>query len=146
MILKFLLISWLLNQARPGGSTWWLDRFGFNKRSARATTRQNPIDPTGQPMTRATRTRPNVFFFKCGIWNPLIYILYVPKKKEKRTMFFQCGIWNPLVYKLYILKKKIIFFQRGIWNPLINILYIPTKKVMFFQCGIKKLFGLNTST
>jgi hypothetical protein len=23
-----------------------------------------------------------VMFFPCGIWNPLVYILYVPKKKN----------------------------------------------------------------
>jgi hypothetical protein len=37
----------------------------------------------------------SVFFsFKCEIWNPLIYILYVPKKK---IMFFWCGIKKFLV-------------------------------------------------
>jgi hypothetical protein len=43
--------------------TRWLDRFEFVKRPAGATTRQNPVDPPGRPMTRATgqiRTRPGV--------------------------------------------------------------------------------------
>jgi hypothetical protein len=49
-------------------STRWLDRFGFVKRPAGATTWQNPGDLVGRPMTRTTRenrTRPG-FFFKCG--------------------------------------------------------------------------------
>ena len=35
----------LLNSAQPGGSIRWLDRSGFVKRSAGATTRQNPVNP-----------------------------------------------------------------------------------------------------
>jgi hypothetical protein len=46
----------LLNPARPGGSTRWLDRFGFNKRPAVATARPNLGDP-GEP------GRDPVFFF-----------------------------------------------------------------------------------
>jgi hypothetical protein len=39
---------------RPGtGPTRWLDQSGFVKRPAGATTQQNPVDPAGQPMTRA---------------------------------------------------------------------------------------------
>jgi len=43
----------LLHPDRPGGSTQWLDRFGFVKRPANTTTRQNPVNPVGRPMTRA---------------------------------------------------------------------------------------------
>jgi hypothetical protein len=74
--------------------TRWLDRSGFNKRPAVATAWPNSGHPAGRPgtrVTRRTRTRPGFFFLlsKCGIWNPLVYILYVSMKK---TMFFQCGI------------------------------------------------------
>jgi hypothetical protein len=62
------------------------DRLWKQPGQTRATRRVNP-EP-GWP--GRTRTRPGFFFvFKCGIWNPLVYILYVSMKK---TMFFQCGI------------------------------------------------------
>ena len=83
----------LLNPAWPGWSTRWLDRSEFIKRPAVATALPNSGDPAGRPGTQVTRANPDetqfFFFFKCGIWNPLVYILYVPMKK---TMFFQCGI------------------------------------------------------
>jgi len=56
------------------------------------------------------------------------------------------GIWNPVVYILYVLMKKVMFFQRGIWNLLIYIHYVPKEKVMFFQYGIKNFFSINTLT
>jgi hypothetical protein len=31
-------------------------------------------------------------------------------KYEKNILFFQCGIWNPLIYILYIHKKKSYVF------------------------------------
>ena len=34
----------------------------------------------------------------------------------KKDMFFQYGIWNPLVYMLYVSKEKVMFFQCGIKN------------------------------
>jgi len=40
----------LLNPARPGGSTRWLDRSGFNTRSAVATARPNPGEPERDPV------------------------------------------------------------------------------------------------
>jgi hypothetical protein len=47
---------------RPGTrSTRWLDQSGFNKRLARVTARQNPVDP-GEP-----GRDPVFFFFKFGI-------------------------------------------------------------------------------
>jgi hypothetical protein len=59
---------YLLNSDRPGRLTRRLDRFGFIKRPAGATTWQNPSDPAGRPMTRATQENPDEtrFFFKCG--------------------------------------------------------------------------------
>jgi len=65
----------LLNSAQPGGSIRWLDRSGFVKRSAGATTRQNPVNPG----PGRTRTGPGVFFFlfKCGFSPiPLFFIFF----------------------------------------------------------------------
>jgi len=76
----------LLNPARPGGSTRWLDRSGFNKRPAVATARPNP----GDPELGRTRTRPGFFFF-FQMWDlkPIsIYTLC----SHKKTLFFQYGI------------------------------------------------------
>jgi len=80
----FLLGFCLVIKPGPAGQpgTRSLDRSGFNKRLVGTITRQQP----GRP--ERTRMRPGVFFFfKCGILNSLVYILYVPKK-----MLFQCGI------------------------------------------------------
>jgi len=60
----------LLNPARPGRLTRWLDRSGFNKRPAVATTLPNPGDPAGRPRTQTNpdETRFVCFFsFKCVI-------------------------------------------------------------------------------
>ena len=73
-----------LNPDRPGESTRDLDRFGFVKRPAGATTRQNPIDPAGRPMTRATwanqdETRCFFSLFKCGFLSfdlPSYFIIF----------------------------------------------------------------------
>ena len=125
-------------------STQWLDRSGFSKRSAVETARSNPGDPAGRLGTRANPVETRCFFFfKCGIWNPLVYILYVPKKK---VMFFQCGIWNPFIYILHVPMKKVMFFLYGIWNPLVYILYVPKKKNNVLSMWDKKHFGLNNST
>ena len=84
----FMGDTWLLNPARRVDLVAGPVR--FNKKPAGATTRQNPVDP----WLGRTRKTPGFFFFKCGIWNPLVYILYVPKKK---IMFSQCGIKNILI-------------------------------------------------
>jgi hypothetical protein len=67
----------LLNSAQPGGSIRWLDRSGFVKRSAGATTRQNPVNPG----PGRTRTGPGVFFFPFQMWffsyTPLFHIFLV---------------------------------------------------------------------
>jgi hypothetical protein len=69
---------------------WWLDQSGFNKKPVGATTRLNPSDPAGRPMTRATR----VIFFQ--MWNLKPISIYTLCSKKK-VMFFQCGIKNVLV-------------------------------------------------
>jgi hypothetical protein len=132
----------LLNPDRPDRLIRGLDMSGFIKRPVSATTRSNLVDPAGQPVTRVRTDQDQVFFFKCGFWNPSVYILYVYKKK---IMFFQYAIWNLLVYIFYVPKKKVIFFQCGIWNPLVYIIYVHKKKAMFFQCRIRNFFDLNTS-
>jgi len=73
---------------KPGWSGDWTGS-GLSKNQS------NPVDPAGQPVTRLRPGQDPVFlFFKCEIWNLLVYIHYVPKKK---IMFFQCGIKNFLI-------------------------------------------------
>ena len=80
----------LLNPARPGTrSTRWLDRSGFNKRSAVATTRPNPGDPEpGWP--RRTRTRPGFFFF-FQMWDLKPISIYTLCFHEKNHVF---SMWD----------------------------------------------------
>jgi len=53
----------LLNPARLGGSTRWLDQSGCNKRSAGATTRPKPGRPIGSPHDPGEPGRDPIFFF-----------------------------------------------------------------------------------
>jgi len=57
----------LLNPVLLGGFTWWLDRFGFNKRPAVTTARPNPGNPAGQPGTRANPNETRFFFSNMGL-------------------------------------------------------------------------------
>jgi hypothetical protein len=82
------LISLVIKLGRPDG---WIgpclikDQPGQQPGKTRSTRRINPWP--GQ-------TRCFFFLFKYEIWNSLVYMLYVPRKK---IMFFQCGIKNFLV-------------------------------------------------
>jgi len=70
----------LLNPARPG--TWWLDRSGFNKRPAEATTRPNPVDP-GEP-----GRDPFFFFFSNVVFETHLYIYSMfPRKSHVFSMW-----------------------------------------------------------
>jgi hypothetical protein len=86
--------AWFLNPAWLGGSIRWLDRSGFNKSSVGTITRKNPVDPIGQPMTRANPDETR--FFK-KIWDLKPISIYTLCSQEKKVMFFQCGIKNFLV-------------------------------------------------
>jgi len=89
----------ILNPDRSGGLIWNLAdletgpvRVCQRTGQTRSTRR---VDPAGQPVTRLRPGQDPIFlFFKCEIWNLLVYIHYVPKKK---FMFFQCGIKNFLI-------------------------------------------------
>jgi len=89
----------LLNPDWPGGLTQdSADQGAGPVRVCQKTSQCNdPIKPDGSTHDLGdpgeNRPRPIVFFsfFKCGIWNPLVYKLYVSKKN---IMFFQCGIKN----------------------------------------------------
>jgi hypothetical protein len=101
-----------------------------------------------------------VMFFQCGIWNPLVYILYTPKKK---IMFFQCGMfkyfnfkgkhsifskWNLKPFRIYTLcshEKKYVFSMWDLKPINIYTLYSQEKNHVFSMLD-KKSFGLNTST
>ena len=74
----------LLNPARPDGSTWWLDRSGFNKRPAVATARPNPGDP-GEP------GRDLVFFFFFQMWDLKPISIYTLCFHEKNHVF---SMWD----------------------------------------------------
>jgi len=93
----------LLNPDRPGGSTRDSadPRAGLVRVCQKTGQCNDPVKPRGSTCEPGdpgeNRPRPSVFvfsFFKCGIWNPLVYKLYVSKKK---IMFFQCGIKKILV-------------------------------------------------
>jgi hypothetical protein len=95
MILRFLKLGFLkavlLNPTRrvnpgpgqPGTrSTRWLDRSGFTKRPVGATARSNPGEPGRDPV---------FFFFKCEIWNPLVYNYIYSMSQEKSHVF---SMWD----------------------------------------------------
>ena len=65
--------------------------------------------------------------------------------KNPAKLIFQCGIWNPLVYIFYIPNKKVIF---SIWDlkPFSIYTLCSQEKNYIFLMWDKKLFGLNTST
>ena len=124
---------WLLNPAWPGGSTRWLDRSGFNKSPVGTITWKNLIDPTGQPMNRANPDETH-FFLKCEIWNPLVYILYIPKKKksyvfsmwDKKTFWFKYfnlkgqhnifSTWDLKPFRIYTLYSNEKNYVFSMWN------------------------------
>jgi len=81
-------------------------------------------------------------FFQHG-FEALSYIYSILTRKK--IMFFQCRIWNPLVSILYVPKKIIIFL---IWDlkPFRIYTLCSQEKKYVFSMWNKKLFGLNTST
>jgi hypothetical protein len=64
IITKLSLLGIVIKPGQAGRSrtqsTRGLDQSGFVKRPVGATTRLNPVDPAGQPVTRV---RPDVFFY-----------------------------------------------------------------------------------
>jgi len=83
----------LLNPARLGGSTRWLDRSGFNKRPAVAIAWPNPGDPAGRPRTRVTRANPDEtwFFFSFQMWDLKPISIYTLCFHEKNHVF---SMWD----------------------------------------------------
>jgi hypothetical protein len=57
----------------------------------------------------------NIISFQCEIWIPLVYILYVHKKKVRS---FQCEIknFNFIIYNMYSLYSHGFFLNFFIWN------------------------------
>ena len=79
ILLDIMLIPLLLNPARPGGSTRWLDQSRFNKRSAVATARPNPGEPGRDP---------KCFFFQMWDLKPIsIYTLCFQEKSHVFSMW-----------------------------------------------------------
>jgi hypothetical protein len=55
----------------------------------------------------------------------------------RNKLFFQCEIWNLLIYILYVHKKKVIFFQCRIKNFLkysFKFHYSQYKNLKLFTC------------
>ena len=73
-----------------------------------------------------------IMFFQCGISNPLVYILYVPKKK---SYIFSMWDKNSFGLNTLTLRDNIIAFQCVIWNSFIYI-YI----YIYILCSYKKSY------
>ena len=86
-----MVVAPLLNPARPGGSTRWLDRSGFNKRPAVATARPNSGDP-GEPER-------NLVFFFFQIWDLKSISIYTIYSQEKSHVF---SMWDKKPFGLNI--------------------------------------------
>ena len=80
-------------------------------------------------------TRKKLCFFECGIWNPLVYIIYVSKKKVIFSM------WDLKPFCIYTLcsQEKSYIFQYEIWSSFIHVFYIHKKKLCFFNVEFETL-------
>jgi len=111
-----------------GLQTRWLDRSGFVKRLAGATTQQNPIDPVGRPMTRVNLNE--TFFFKCG-FSPMPPLF---------SFFFS---WLLTLFKVhYINIRKIFYFFMWDLKPFSIYTLCSQEKNYFFNVGFEALFHI----
>jgi hypothetical protein len=94
----------------------------------------NPVKPDRELFLLCFFPSQRPFFYIFFSW--LLTLFKVHYINTRRTFyFFQCVIWNPLVYILYVHKKKVIFL---IWDlKLFNIytLCSQEKKLCFFNVG-----------
>jgi len=127
----------LLNPDRPDRLIRGLDRSGFIKRPVSAMTRSNLVDPAGQPVTRVRTDQDQVFFFKCGFWNPSVYILYVYKKKN--YVFSMCDLKLISIYILCSQEKSYFFSMWDLKSISIYTLCSQEKSYVFSMWN-KKFF------
>jgi hypothetical protein len=83
--------------------------------------------------------KPDVFsfLFKYEIWNPLVCIFYVPKKK---IVFFQCGIKKTFWFKYFNLKWQYNIFSTWDLKPFrIYTLCSHEKSYVFSMWNLKPI-------
>jgi len=106
-----------------GLQTQWLERSGFVKRLAGATTQQNPIVSVSRPMTEWTRTRP-IFF------SNVVFLLC--------PYFFFFFSWLLTLFKVhYINIRKIFYFFMWDLKPFSIYTLCPKKKIIFSMWDLK---------